>query len=357
MKPDAEVRGNGGAVGSGGNDGGGDGGGGRIGPAALESIFAYSLDGIFFTVPDGQILAANPAACEILGLSEEEICARGRAGLADPADERWAAGVRQRRESGEFRGELRMLRGDGTSFPAEMSSSVFRDPSGEERACVIFRDASERVFLAEERERLAAEREVLAQLERVARDLHDTVIQRLFALGMSLQAVYHSDLPEPVGDRIASTVEGLDEVIRDIRATIFSLQSRGGATPSLRADIEALVDDAAERLGFRPSVGFEGAVDTLIDADAAHHVRAVLREALSNIVRHAHAQHVQLVVSANDEIVLTVADDGVGVGDGRPGGQGLRNMAERAQTVGGSFRVTPNQPHGTVLEWKMPRPH
>jgi len=327
----------------------------RIGSEALRSIFEHSLDGIMFTAPNGEILAANPAACAILRLTEDEICARGRAGLADTTDERWLAGIRSRKETGRFNGELRMVRGDGSVFTTEVSSAVFADPQGNDRATVIFRDVTDRAALAEERERLAAEREVVDELERVARDLHDTVIQRLFALGMSLQAVYHDARVERVADRIATTVEGLDDVIRDIRSTIFTLQRRGVEPMGLRSEIQLLADDAAERLGFQPSVGFEGPVDAIVDADAAHHVRSVVREALSNIVKHAGASHVQIVVAADDELVVTVADNGKGLGPRLAGsGHGLRNMEARARNAGGRFRASPNSPSGTVIEWAVP---
>ncbi|HKB29633.1 MAG TPA: GAF domain-containing protein [Streptosporangiaceae bacterium] len=118
--------------------------------AAYEAMFAHALDGVMFTTPDGQILAANPAACEMLRMSEEEICSGGRAGIADPADPRWPAAVATRARDGRVRAELWMLRGDGTRFVADLSSAVFADAAGNPRTCTMFHDISTR-WLAEQR--------------------------------------------------------------------------------------------------------------------------------------------------------------------------------------------------------------
>ena len=115
-----------------------------------RAFFEESMDGVLFTRPDGTVLKANPAACEILLLTEAEICARGRAGLADPTDEAWAAGIAERRRNGRFRGDLRMLRGDGSTITVEATSRVFGGADGTTHTCVVFRDITERLRLTEE---------------------------------------------------------------------------------------------------------------------------------------------------------------------------------------------------------------
>lgn len=132
---------------------------------AYRALYEFSPDGVLFTSPDGRVLAANPAACEILGWTEEEICALGRHGLADPSDDRWDALLAERERSGHAQGVARMIRQDGSAVEIEMSGSLFRDARGVERGCTVMRDVTERVRLQRELERSRAR---LAEAERVA---------------------------------------------------------------------------------------------------------------------------------------------------------------------------------------------
>jgi signal transduction histidine kinase len=195
--------------------------------------------------------------------------------------------------------------------------------------------------------------------ERIARDLHDTVIQRLFATGLSLQAcvrLVHND-PQAAVARIESAVDDLDLTVKHIRTAIFGLEaSRAAAPQTLRSHILEPVSGAAEPLGFEPRVLFDGPVDTGLSDEVGNELIAVLREALSNVARHAGARSVQVEVVVAGEVTLTVADDGVGP----PGpdilrGHGLNNMASRAERLGGTFSLRPRQPRGTVLEWQVPK--
>jgi diguanylate cyclase (GGDEF)-like protein/PAS domain S-box-containing protein len=136
-------------------------GGDRIGAKAHRALYLYSPDGVLFTVPDGRVIAANPAACDILRMSEEEICTLGRAGLADPADGRWAPLVAQRDRTGIVRGVARMIRGDGQPIEVEMSARVF-DDDGEARTCTVLRDVTERVAMERRMADMAAELRDLA---------------------------------------------------------------------------------------------------------------------------------------------------------------------------------------------------
>jgi len=200
---------------------GASGGAQSVGPEGLRSIFEHSIDGILFSAPDGRILSANPAAATILRMSSADICDRGRAGLADPTDDRWIRGIRERAETGSFFGDLRMIRGDGSTLTAEVSSSVFHNEAGEERACVIFRDASERERLNQERHELLAREEVLRDRERVGREFQATVIPRLFSLVLTIEAILEITKPEAVRKRLASAVIELDDVLRQLRETVF----------------------------------------------------------------------------------------------------------------------------------------
>ncbi|GAA1537486.1 GAF domain-containing sensor histidine kinase [Nocardioides humi] len=206
--------------------------------------------------------------------------------------------------------------------------------------------------LAEAREdqrRLA----VFEDRDRIGRDLHDLVIQRLFAVGLGLQgATRQIDRPE-VAARIEQAVDDLDATIKDIRRAIFGLSSLDTAG-DVQAEVTRLVDRAAATLKFRPSLRFEGPVRTLIPDDLAPDLLAVLAEGLSNASRHAGASAVEVVVEAGDDIVLTVRDNGRGMA-GAVTESGLANIRVRAEQRGGSLAVVSVPDGGTTLIWSVPR--
>jgi signal transduction histidine kinase len=190
--------------------------------------------------------------------------------------------------------------------------------------------------------------------DRIARDLHDLVIQRVFGAGMRLSSLYDS-VPDDAAGRMRDVVAELDSVISDIRTTIFDLQAHEVAVHGARAGVLQLTTDAADRLGFEPRVRFNGPVDTVVDHETGEQLLAVLRESLSNVIRHADAKSVDVTLSADrGELVLTVGDDGVGVCAAPGSGFGLRNMESRAEALLGTFAVRGNDPHGTVVEWRVP---
>jgi signal transduction histidine kinase len=209
--------------------------------------------------------------------------------------------------------------------------------------------------LALERARAQDERELLVVLEdreRIARDLHDVVIQRLFATGMQLQGVAPHALRPEAANRINAAVDDLDATIRDIRRSIFELRAPVGT--SLRTELRDAVDAAADALGFRPTLDTSGPVDSAVPDDVVPEILAVLREALSNAARHANASAVRVSVRAADgAVTLTVEDDGVGTDPDRARG-GLVNMGERAHDLGGTFEVGPGGAGGTVVRWRVP---
>ncbi|MCO5985799.1 GAF domain-containing protein [Actinoallomurus spadix] len=193
---------------------------------------------------------------------------------------------------------------------------------------------------------------LLEERGRIAKDLHDTVIQRLFATAMTLMGAAQTAERRDVAVRVQRAVDDLDDTIRQIRSTIFALQE-APAEHGLRARIRRVTDRAEETLGFSPEVRLDGPLDLVVDDGVATQVTAVLAEALSNAARHARARRVSVTVSVADDLVVRVADDGIGI---RPGGRrsGLRNLAERAERLGGSFRVGPGERGGSVLEWRVP---
>jgi signal transduction histidine kinase len=192
---------------------------------------------------------------------------------------------------------------------------------------------------------------VLQDRERIARELHDKVIQRLFAAGMTLQTTLPIARSE-VASHITQAVEEIDETIRDIRRTIFALETR--TRRGVRVDIFAHVDAAREVLGFTPELRLEGPIDSAVPETTADHLLATLFEALSNVAQHAGASKVDVAVEAGDELRLQVADDGAGLPDRIEPGQGLRNMERRALELGGNATVRPREGAGTVVEWRVP---
>ncbi|MDP9867817.1 MULTISPECIES: sensor histidine kinase [Streptosporangium] len=204
--------------------------------------------------------------------------------------------------------------------------------------------------------RMDAERlGLLEDRDRIAKDLHDVVIQRLFAVAMTLMSTVRLVERPEASTRLQNAIDELDGTIRQIRSTIFALQSpRESGAAGLRARIVELVEGARGHLGFMPGLTMDGRLDGGVPAEIAEQLLAVLREALSNVVRHARASKVEVSAEVSDErLVLVVADDGVGVpADGRR--SGLRNLQERAERLGGHLTVDAPPQGGTRLVWSVP---
>ncbi|MFD9866322.1 GAF domain-containing sensor histidine kinase [Streptomyces niveus] len=212
-----------------------------------------------------------------------------------------------------------------------------------------------------DRERLA----VFEDRDRIARDLHDLVIQRLFAAGMTLEtAQRQSDVPE-VRTGIGKAVDELDVTIQEIRTAIFALQQGSSEAPSgLRTRVLREINMAAVPLGFKPATRFVGAVDSAVGELTGKNLIAALREALSNTFRHARASRIEVTVDASAALAdgtpavrLSVADDGVGIPEGDRRRSGLRNLRRRAESLGGSSEVGPGLGEdggGTTVTWQAP---
>jgi signal transduction histidine kinase len=194
---------------------------------------------------------------------------------------------------------------------------------------------------------------LLEDRDRIARDLHDHVIQRLFAAGLGVQSAAASVGSETGANRLNTIVDDLDQTIRQIRTTIFEL--RGPLTPqpsTIRSQVVDVIDEAAPLLGFSPALRFTGPVDTIVPDEVAGDLIAVVREALSNVARHANASTTEVEVTATPaELTVDVTDDGVGIGDSRRR-SGLANLARRAERYGGSLTLPDHE--GTHLRWTIP---
>lgn len=224
------------------------------------------------------------------------------------------------------------------------STEIARLESFAEQAALALQVAQAR----EDRGRLA----VFEDRDRIGRDLHDLVIQRLFAVGLTLENAARLTVRPEVSARITGAVDDIDATIKDIRRSIFELSSAHRAG-DLRAELGGAVAVMAPALGFMPRLRIEGPVDSVVPGNLRPHLLAVVRETLSNVARHARADHAEVHLAAGEQIVLTVRDDGVGIADGGRRG-GLRSLADRAEALGGRFEVGPGNPGGTVATWRVP---
>ncbi|RAJ62389.1 histidine kinase/DNA gyrase B/HSP90-like ATPase [Streptomyces sp. Amel2xB2] len=207
-----------------------------------------------------------------------------------------------------------------------------------------------------ERRREAEQITLLEERDRIARDLHDLAIQRLFATGMTLQSAVPFVEHPKAGERLLRAVDDLDATIRIIRSTIFGLRTHDEDSDGagLRTRVTEAVRDVTSALGFTPVLSMDGPLDTDVPGPIADEAVAVLREALSNAARHAHAHGVEVTARTADGVfTLTVVDDGTGIpADARH--SGLHNLAERAARLGGGLRLDTPPGGGTSLTWHVP---
>ena len=199
----------------------------------------------------------------------------------------------------------------------------------------------------QEQERLA----IFEERDRIARDLHDLIIQRIFAAGIQLQGALRANNS---ASRISEVIISLDETIREIRKTIFSLESDDDER-SVRGRLIQEINNSIAGLGFSPRLELDGPLETMLSVDMADHLMAVVREALTNVVKHAGASDVLVRIQVDaDRVDLTVVDDGVGLGD-ITRRSGLANIVSRAHEHGGSVLIERvSSQGGTRLSWSAP---
>lgn len=247
--------------------------------------------------------------------------------------------------------------GDGVRGVLLLARAVGRAPFTEAETRPLRGFAGQAALALElaDRRRDAEQLALFADRDRIARDLHDLAIQRLFATGMTLQSAQRFVEHPGAAERLERAVDDLDDTIKIIRSTIFGLRTRPGERgATLRGRVTEATEAAVATLGFRPALVTEGPVDTAVPPPVADAVTAVLVEALSNVARHAGASaaEVRLTV-AGDRLTLVVADDGVGM-PRRGRRSGLRNLEDRAHAFDGTLTVTPGPEGGTVVTWLVP---
>ncbi len=216
---------------------------------------------------------------------------------------------------------------------------------------VLVTDITERVHAEAALQASVANLALLQERQRIAADLHDLVIQSLYAANLELSALGRAVDPE-TALRAEQVIGRIDDAVRTLRAAIAGL-TRTIEPDQFLADVAHVVDNATGMLGFAPTFTIEGAAE-LVPPEARSELLAVLQEALSNAARHAHATSVSVTVTTvGPRTRLLVIDNGVGIGcSGRS--SGLTNMRARAERLGGSFRCSDNDPHGTIIDWRVP---
>ena len=314
------------------------------------AVMEASPDGLVLCDDTGVILFVNAAMAAMSGYQKAELVGQRIEVLvptsARPSHPTLRSGFVKADASRPMgpAGDVRMLHRDGTEIAVSIALSMLNNESGHSVVASV-RDISERVKLER---RLQTTNEALAlvtERERIARDLHDTALQHLYALGLELQAL--EMLVDPaMTTRVTSAVDQIDHAIREIRTTVFTLGSaqRQG---SFGQEIQALIRQATRLLGFTPRLVIDGAAQLLIPAD--------VREALGNVARHAHATEVLVEIRVEDELTATIDDNGVGIAPNALGhGNGLGNLAARADGLGGSFEIKAKPSGGTLVTWNVP---
>ncbi|MFF4507377.1 PAS domain S-box protein [Streptomyces sp. NPDC001401] len=329
----------------------------RAAEARLAAIVAASDDAMISVGPSLLVQTWNPGAQRLFGHAEQQILDRTIGTLMpEAAFDNFRSVVEQIRSQGHADSyQSHWHRADGTNVDVAVTVSPMRDADG---ALIGFstvaRDITHQLAAQAELAAARADREVMAERDRIARDLHDMVIQRVFGAGLALQSITARAGRPDASSRIHKVIDELDATIRELRGTIFNLNQPTQKAASLRAQVLDETATAQDRLGFAPAVEFAGPVDAALPDETAAHLLAALREALSNIARHARASAAWVTVHAGDELLLEVTDNGLGIDPAVTRSSGLTNLRRRAEKLGGMFEVAGRPEGGTRLRWRIP---
>lgn len=323
-----------------------------------ETLWTASADGLLVVDDEGSIRATNPALDRLFGYPENSLIGRSVECLV-PAENRHAHLDLRRgyedapttRPMGASQ-HLEGLRADDTTFPVNVSLAKVDTDHGAMTVAAI-RDLTARVG-SEAAAALANRHRALAEdHDRIASELHDNTIQRLFALGLGLQGLPDRIEGPDVAQQVHAAVDTIDDIIRDIRSTIYGLRHHIDPPEGLRRRAISVVSEMEATLGFAPELHFFGPVDEVTDESIIGHLLPVIREGLANMARHAGASQGIVNLRVDDHVTVEVIDDGIGI---RPDvvRSGLANMADRALSLDGSFLIERGEASGTVLRWKVP---
>lgn len=330
--------------------------------ALLAHAVDQSPDGVLIVDPDGTIFFANATAMKMAGATGSDLVGTSVDALL-PASMR--AAHREHRRNYVARPtprpmgsglDLMMLRADGVEVPVEVSLSPL-EHDGRTYVIAAIRDVSERT---ENQRRLAVAQEQLSlssERARIGRDLHDVVLQHLYGMGLTVQAIAQGADADSA-ERLESIIDDVDRIISEVRTIVFTLgtTSQHGSLGQELADVMA---QSSRVLGFTPALRLEGPVESVINDEIRVEMVASMREALGNVARHAEATRVEVIVEVHDgHVLMRVSDDGIGppaeLSSAYAGGHGLSNLRSRAAALGGSCALTSGDAGGAVLIWNIP---
>lgn len=335
--------------------------------ALLVHAVDRSPDGVLIVDIDGVIHFANASIAKLAGRPAEDFVGRSVDELVPeslrPAHREhrrsFAASPSQRPMGSGL--ELLLLRRDGQFVPVEISLSPL-EHEGQRYVIAAVRDVTERI---ESQRRLAAANEQLtlaSERARIGRDLHDVVLQHLYGMGLSVQAVAVSADGE-VAERLESIVDDVDRIISEVRTIVFTLGTSGTGTAAtdhtLGQELADVMAQANRVLGFTPALRLEGPVESAVTDEIRTEMVASMREALGNVARHANASSADVLVElSGNHLTMRVADNGTGppadLAAAYRGGHGLANLRSRAASLGGSCALTSGAGGGAVLVWTVP---
>lgn len=317
----------------------------------------FSPDGILVVGRDGRIVYANDSMRELSGYGKA-LLGRSIDDLVPESSHHRHARLRHDymeapspRPMGSGR-ELRLRRADGSEVSVEIALSPFEDDGLHVIAAVrdvtARRKQQRRLVRANQQLALARER------ERIGRDLHDVILQRLYGTGLTVQAIA-AGADAATSARLDAIIDDVDRIIGEVRTIVFTLGAHGGQG-TLGQDLADIVAQSSRVLGFSPTLRLHGPVESVLAPEVQTELVASMREALGNVARHAQARNVEVTISvAGGRVVLTVRDDGIGPPAEAPSvGNGLRNLLARAELFGGTSSLERAPNGGAVLVWSVP---
>ena len=326
------------------------------------AVIESSPDGVVLVDDEGRIVLVNQQTELMFGYRRTDLVGHAIEMLI-PADVRSVhVGHRQRyAHDGMTRPmgtglQLKAVRRDGSVFPVEVALAVVS--AGDSRVVMAsVRDVTARLATESELSDQRTKATLAEDRERIARDLHDTVIQRLFADGITIQALLNR-VDDDVRNKLQTVLDDHDDAIREIRTTILGLGRTRASETGLRRAVLEIAEQTGRILGFRPTVRLDGVLENRLGRQLEGELLATLREALSNAARHAAATSIEVEIAAGqDSLSLRVLDNGSGIDpERRAAGNGVNNLRHRAHELGGSCLIDRRASGGTAVEWVVPLP-
>jgi len=320
-------------------------------------LLEAAADATLVVGPDGLINHANRRTVEVLGWQPTELIGLPVEVLVPPTSRTAHASLRKMFDASpkpRMMGaglELTAVHRDGHEVPVEISLSPLVTEEGQ-FVVIAVRDISYRLHIVSQLSATAAKLAVVDERDRIARDLHDNIIQRLFAAGLHLQASLGRPDQDP---QLVGVIDEIDEAIKQIRTIIFTMHSLRGMDAGFESSVRLVLAESSRVLGHHPSLIQHGVLALVPDSLASEAVD-VIRELLTNVAKHARATHSSVNISVEDNwLTVTVADNGVGPDqDVTPAGLGLGNLSQRATGHGGRFSFDAGEIVGSAAVWAVP---